>query len=284
MYYLIIMVSVVLFGGCFALNDAYQKLNKSSIKSSMQFSLVGSVASVVVLFLINGIRLEFTPFSLLMAALSAINGFLFTFCSFKALGSINLSVYSLFSMLGGMLLPFVQGIAFYDEPITIAKAVGFVLICIALGVTVKQGEKGGTIYYIGVFVLNGMAGVISKIFASSSAPKVSAAGYTVLICLSTFVISFAYLLFTGGLKFKERPSAKSICIASASGATNKLANFLLVIALAKVDASLQYPMVTGGVMIISTLICFFDGNRPSRKELLAVLLAFCGTLALFLPV
>ena len=63
MYYLIIMVSVVLFGGCFALNDAYQKLNKSSIKSSMQFALVGSVASVVVLFLINGIRLEFTPFS-----------------------------------------------------------------------------------------------------------------------------------------------------------------------------------------------------------------------------
>ena len=282
MYYLIIMVSVVLFGGCFALNDAYQKLNKSSIKSSMQFSLVGSVASVVVLFLINGIRLEFTPFSLLMAALSAINGFLFTFCSFKALGSINLSVYSLFSMLGGMLLPFVQGIAFYDEPITIAKAVGFVLICIALGVTVKQGEKGGTIYYIGVFVLNGMAGVISKIFASSSAPKVSAAGYTVLICLSTFVISFAYLLFTGGLKFKERPSAKSICIASASGATNKLANFLLVIALANVDASLQYPMVTGGVIIVSTVISCFKKTKPNKKELLSVAIAFAGLLALFI--
>ena len=66
------------------------------------------------------------------------------------------------------------------------------------------------------------------------------------------------------------------------GTVGKIANFVLVIALAHVDASVQYPMVTGGVMTVSTLICFFGERKPSRKELLSVALAFLGMLALFL--
>jgi len=40
-------------------------------------------------------------------------------------------------------------------------------------------------------------------------------------------------------------------------------------------------MVTGGVMIVSTLICFIGARKPSRRELISVLLAFIGTLLLF---
>jgi hypothetical protein len=41
-------------------------------------------------------------------------------------------------------------------------------------------------------------------------------------------------------------------------------------------------MVTGGVMIVSTLICFFGKNKPKKKELISVGLAFIGLLILFL--
>lgn len=109
-----------MFGGCFAINDAYQKIRGSNLKISMQFSFMGSLASVVVLLIINGFKFEFTPFTLIMSILATINGFIFTYCSFKALGSINLSLYSIFSMLGGMVLPFIQGILFYNEKITVA--------------------------------------------------------------------------------------------------------------------------------------------------------------------
>ena len=64
--------------------------------------------------------------------------------------------------------------------------------------------------------------------------------------------------------------------------SNKIANLLLVIALAHVDASVQYPMVTGGVMIVSTAICFFGKKKPQKKELISVALAFLGMLALFI--
>ncbi len=40
-------------------------------------------------------------------------------------------------------------------------------------------------------------------------------------------------------------------------------------------------MVTGGVMIVSTAICFFDEIKPSKKEILSVVIAFLGMLSLF---
>ena len=54
-----------------------------------------------------------------------------------------------------------------------------------------------------------------------------------------------------------------------NGALSKVANFLLVLALVHVDASVQYPMVTGGTMIVSTAISFFCRQKPSKRELLS---------------
>ena len=283
MYYALILLSVVMFGGCFALNDEYRKINGSSIKISLQFSLISSAAGFLVLLIMNGFEIEFSLFTLAVAGAAALSGFGFTFCGFKALGRINLSLYSLFSMLGGMVLPFLQGIIFYDEAFTVAKAVCLAFIVLALMITVewRGGKRGGVIYYIGIFVLNGLSGVLSKIFEASSYEKTSARGYSILICLCSIVLSAIALLIMRKAE-APKPTPLSLGIGAASGVTNKVANLFLVIALAHVDASVQYPMVTGGVMIVSTAICFFGKKKPSKKELISVSLAFLGMLALFI--
>ena len=51
MYYLIVLSAVAMFGGCFALNDAYRKLRSSSMASSMESSFVGSLAGLFVLLI-----------------------------------------------------------------------------------------------------------------------------------------------------------------------------------------------------------------------------------------
>ena len=71
----------------------------------------------------------------------------------------------------------------------------------------------------------------------------------------------------------------SLC--TLNGILDKTANYILVFALLYVDASVQYPMVTGGVMIVSTLICFFGKNKPSKKEILSIIVAFIGLFLLF---
>ena len=185
-YYALILLSVGMFGGGFALQNIYRKKRGSGIKISMEAALIGSFAGLIVLLLINGFSLEYTNFTLLMAVWTAANELAFTFCSFKSLDYINLSLFSLFSMLGGMALPFFQGILFYNESLTIAKCLCVVFICAALALTIEKGErKKGTVFYIGIFVLNGMSGVISKIFSASGAPKTSAAGYSIWCAVCT---------------------------------------------------------------------------------------------------
>ncbi len=283
MYYGLILLSVVMFGGCFALRDSYRKMRGSGIRISMEMTFVGSLTGLIVMIAVNGLHFEFTPFTFCIALLAAISGFGFSFCSFKALDVINLSMFSLFSMLGGMALPFLQGILFYHEEITVAKVICFLFICLALAMTVTRSEKRkGTIYYIGIFVLNGMSGVFSKIFASAPYEKTSSAGYSIWIAICSIVISGVILLIlTRKPGDTPRYTVKACGVGAISGGVNQIANFFLVIALAHVDASVQYPMVTGGVMIASTLICFFGERKPTKKEVVSVILAFIGMLALF---
>ncbi len=283
MYYLIVLISVLMFGGCFALNDLYRDLRSSSIASSMESAFIGSVASLVVLLIYSGFSFEATPFTLLIAALSAVAGLGFTFCSFKALDITNLSLYSLFSMLGGMMLPFLQGIVFYGEKITIGKIVCVIFVCISLCLTISRGKKKkGTIYYFGIFLLNGLAGVLSKIFTSANYSKTSAEWFSIWCAFFAALISGIVWLFVRRKETTPKYTFKAFSIAAANGSINRIANLMLVVSLLHLDASIQYPMVTGGVIIVSAVISLFSKRKPTIKELLSVLMAFVGLLALFI--
>jgi uncharacterized membrane-anchored protein len=41
-------------------------------------------------------------------------------------------------------------------------------------------------------------------------------------------------------------------------------------------------MVTGGVMIVSTITAFLTPNKPKAREIISVAIAFVGLLVLFL--
>ena len=283
MYYGLITIAVLLFGGGFAMQDYYQKLRGNQLRISIESSLIGSLAGLVVLVAINGVEIGFTPFTVSIALLAAVNSMAFTFFSFRALAIINLSLYSLFSMLGGMVLPFLQGILFYGEELTPAKIACLGLILAALLMTVsKSDRKGSSLYYVGVFLLNGMSGVLAKLFSSASFEKTEAAGYSIWISICTAALSGLLLLFLSRGEGYIPLTWKAVGVNLTSGSINQVANYFLVIALAHVDASVQYPMVTGGVMIVSTAICFFGEKKPGTKELISVFLAFCGMLMLFI--
>lgn len=282
MYYAIIIVAVIMFGANFALQDVYQKMRGDSLKVSLQATVIGSFASFIVMLIINKFKFEYTHFTLLIAIIMSLVNIGFTFFSFKALNYINISLYSLFSMLGGMLLPFLQGVFFYDEEFTVAKAGCVLFIVIALILTINRdgNNKGNPIYYIGVFILNGLSGVINKIFISSPLEKTSSAGLNMWIAITSIVIALLLLMFFLKIKTEKPITLLNSGVIAASGTVSRIANFLLVIALMHLDASVQYPMVTGGVMIVSTIICFFGKKKPSVKEMLSVAFAFLGMLML----
>lgn len=281
MYYGIVTIAVLMFGIQFYLNDKYQKENGTGTSSVFIFSFISAVVGVICLAIINRFDFSFTPFTLIWAFVTALNLVLCSICTLKALEKVNLSVYSLFSMLGGMVLPFVVGLVFYNEPMSAAKVVCVTLVVLSMLITVNWKNKtGGELYYVGVFILNGMSGVLSKIYESATYPKVSSAGYSLWIAVMSVAITAAVLIAI--FKQVKRPNIKAVLYSAGGGALNRIANFLLLIALAVLPASVQYPFVTGGVIIVSTVIAALTKQKPSKKEIFAVALSFIGILALLL--
>lgn len=277
--YFIVGIAVVMFAFVFFFNSLYEKNSGGSLRAIITFSLGSYTTGFLILLAINKFKLEATPFSLAVAAVAATNLLLFNFCSIKSFGKINLSLYSVFSMLGGMALPFIAGILFFGEKLTVGKIICFITIAAALALTIEKGKtKGGLIYYAGIFVFNGMSGVISKFYQSAKFPKTTEAAYSVQIAAIVVIVCIILLLFNKDEKLNI--NVKSIISIIGNGTLGNVGNFLLLLGLTQIPASAQYPFVTGGVMIVSTIICYFTPNKPKKRELGAVALSFIGILAL----
>lgn len=282
-YYGIITMAVMMFSVQFYFRQIFQKDYGSDLQATLVLSVIGGIFGLVALLAINGLAFEYTHFTMVMAIISSLNALGFSFCSLKALGKINLSLYSVFSMLGGMALPFAAGILFFDETLTLGKIICFIIITVALFLTVEKGEKkSGTLYYAGIFVLNGMSGVISKIYQALPFEKASASGYSALTAVVGIVMA-VILLFVLGYK-KRSIKLSTVAAVGVGGILGRVANWLLLVALVHLPASAQYPFVTGGVMILSTILCYFTPKKPTKKEWASVILSFIGLLILvFIP-
>lgn len=283
-YYLLVLVAVIMFSFQFLLNERYERSSGTGTAEVLKFTIISHLTGFIIMLVMNRFKLEITQFSAAMALASALNLILFNFCSIISFSKINLSLYSVFCMLGGMALPFIFGILFFDEPLTVGKAICFASIAASLFFTVDRGnQKGGFIYYAGVFITNGLSGVIPKFYQEADLPKASEAGFSMQISALTALICAVLLpVFKNRSKIKKKLTTGATACASGFGILNCVGNFILLIGLTKLPASAQYPFVTGGVMIISTIICFFTPNKPTKRELAAVALSFAGILALVL--
>ena len=226
MYYGIVSAAVIMFGLQFFFNQKYEAETGNGRKASMMFILLSNAVGLLILLAVNGFKVEYTNFTFVFALFASVNMLLYNICSMKALGKINLSLYSLFSMLGGMVLPFCAGVFFFDEEFTWGKAICLVTVIAALLLSVRKGEKQkGTIYYIGIFVFNGMSGVISKFFQALPYEKTSEAAYSVWSAMLTVIFAGIALLFMRNDSVKI--SLKSVCWSSGYGVLNKIGNLLL---------------------------------------------------------
>lgn len=81
---------------------------------------------------------------------------------------------------------------------------------------------------------------------------------------------------------KGQKAIIKMCTSSGQGSmlysvVNGIGNLLLLIALLYVPASVQYPVVTGGTIVISTLISLIKRDKITKKELMAAGIAFVAT-------
>lgn len=310
LYYGLVAIADLLFGSQFLTKRQYVKKMGSGLFATMFLTCLGGVLSGIIMLCLNGGKFEFTPFTMIMVLVRYVNSLVFMVCSLKSFERVNLATYSVYAMLGGMILPIIAGVFFYHEEFTVGLLLCILLIGAAIYLTnlkkrvkkeEKQEENGETtaieenaekknkkgkwiaaLIYAGVFCSNGMAGVITKFYAEAPWEKASNAGFSLLGAIWTV----AYSAIMVAILWKKRPpiQIKPTLVALCGNAGNRIANHFLLIALAVLPATTNYSLVTGGTMIVSTVLSYFTDKKPTLADWAAVICSFVGiVLMLALP-
>ncbi len=276
MHYILILISALMFSSRFLCSKKYQQTAGADVMSSMANTVYTAVISMVAMLLMSGFRLQFSFFSLGISFIYCINSFFLTIFTFKALKHANLSVYSLFMMLGSIVLPSSFAMLFYHEQLTPNRIICFVCIFAALLATVKKGSgsKKAYIYYCLVFLGNGLAGVISKIHQSSPEAVPTSSFLFQCAVINFTVCSIALLYYAKkSREFQRVFSFAPIFWSMLGGIIMAIANYINIDTLKYVDVAVHSVITTGGTLVFSALIGLCIKEKITLRTVISVTIA-----------
>ena len=126
--YILIILAVICFAAQFAFTKVYESKIKQTLSTGLVLVTITSIVGFLLYLCVGGFTVEFSTYSLLMAFAMALIMLPYYIVSIKVLSLGSLAVYSMFMMLGGMLVPFLYGICFLAEEITWGKIVGCIVL------------------------------------------------------------------------------------------------------------------------------------------------------------
>lgn len=312
MYYAMLIGASFLFGSQFMVTKAFEKNYGKTVRASLLFSLLYSLFAGVIFFIIklvsSGTVFNLNPFSLCMAfGLSLVN-ILSSAIGIKTLALGDIAVYSLFLMLGGMIVPFFAGIVFLKESVSVCNLIGVAIMIIALCLPVFFGKKNknageaqtdgdtkkktSVFFYVlcvFLFILNGLSSTLSK-FNSVREGAALGAEFTFYTYGIQFVISLAAFALTTALGKSDKTQNEekqpgilfrpvAIGCGAAFGAVNGTAFLMSSVAAEHVVAVAQYPLITGATILFSSLLAFlFYREKPTELQLVQIVISLAATI------
>ncbi|MBQ2135703.1 MAG: hypothetical protein II201_02330 [Clostridia bacterium] len=254
-------MNIILVGLCvitLTVQSVFKKLFDGNCKSGqLTFSALVSLFALLV-FLIISKSADFTyaviPYSVLFALCYALT----TVKSIFALGCGSLAITSLiFSY--SLIIPTFYGIIFWKEKIGLLQSVGILALLISLFLVRGEAdkEKRGIsakwlIFVIISFFTNGFCSVIQRQQQIEFSGKYDT-------CFMIYALAFAVIILGAASVIFERKTVKQalkkgFILSSVCGISNGLTNLLVLICVAAIPASLFYPILSGGQLILVFLI------------------------------
>ena len=262
----------------------FMKLFSGSVKNglavSLAFTTVFALVSTAVCAIIGG----GLPFDILESNLLAI-AFGVVTIGFSLLGIVvvrlgRMSMYSMFATLGSIIISFLYGIIFNGESATTSafRYVAIVIMVISLVFPVlddrkkaQDKAKGKFLYWLacfGGFVVNGMTGPIMTLQegVQKAGANINSIQFCGLYMLFTAIIALVILGILlaipktrpQGIQAKQIIGVKPLLFSVGYGAVTCVGNSLNIEALSHgVPSSVQFPVVNGGVILVTALIGAF---------------------------
>jgi drug/metabolite transporter (DMT)-like permease len=301
-YYLIVLLAVVGLAVNFGLTKLYQNRTGTGFRISVLFNIITGAFTAVLFFFINGFMngfsLHFTSFSWLMAFLLLLFCGGYALIGFKIIAMGDIAVYTLFLMLGGMMLPYFFGLIFLEEQFSYLRLAGLILMVIAIALSGREGgkgekKKGSLVFFLLcmiVFCLNGGGSIVSKIHqlpenidrAVLSPVFVMMAGIIRVVIFS--LIYFGIRLHDKKLPADRRPApinlpVSAILIMLASSAVDGASYLCQLAGASHLPATVLYPMITGGSVVLTAIAGrIFFGQKLTRQATIGIVLCLIATL------
>jgi len=285
--YILILIADVFLAANFVLQKMYQKTSGSSIKAGLFYNALTGFFSAVMFLFVNGFKIKLTFFSCLMAAIFAISITLYTYIGFKIMEKGNLSLYTVFLMSGGMTVPYIFGVIFLNEELTILRTIGLVSIIVAIAISnLGKGkfDKKQLILCIVVFMLNGIASVTSKVHQISGASEIVTStefafivmSFKAIICMSIMLMNIKKM---GIGTTPKLPIKSAVWIMLLASLMDGHTYMLQLIGATTLPASVLYPLITGGSVILTS----FAGTavikeKLPKRQILTITICFIATL------
>lgn len=284
--YLLVFLSVVITMIQFMISKYCQK-HISSDKDVVLFnSGFNGLLCAIIIFIISGGKPEITWFSVMMAFFNDLFALLYNIVGFKMMEAGSMALYALFLMSGGMILPYIFGIVALNEAVSVFRILGLLLII--GGVIFANGVKGRMdrrVWKLGimVFFLNGMVSITSKIHQSVPAfESVSTMHYIFITGMINFIMCSCAWLACRKKAVQKRPMKEHgsvIHLVAISAVIGIVGSFFMLRGAIYLPATVLYPMVTGGVIILNSLGgCIFYKEKLTKQTIIGIVLCFIGTL------
>ena len=285
--YIMVLLSVVLLAIGFIVQKIYQKGSKSSNESSIMFSIISAVCSVVVLILLNGFFFDFTWYSAINAGLRALCGLLYTILGFQIMREGKVAFYMLFLMSGGMLVPAVWGWLFLDEPVKILHVLGVAVIVASIAISNSDASRPSAktiLKCCAVFVLNGFVSVFSKLhqvnteFASVGTTEYAMLGTVLSLLMSMALLSVLVVKNKTQSELRVHFRWRTLLLVPLYSAIGTVSSLLQLEGAKNLPASVLYPMITGGTIVLTGLFALlFFGEKLSKRGWIGIGLCLLGT-------
>jgi len=298
-YYLLLIVADILFGAQFMIVNGYQKRNGDKIRSSLVLSMSEGIFAFIIFFIISKFKLNITLYSFLMALLLSFVCMACTIVGIKTLSLGSVAIYTLFIMAGGMVVPFLAGAIFLNEEVTALKIVGITLMLFMLFIPLfskeknmkKVSKKDTVLFYVCssfLFLLNGLNSAITK-FHQVNPNAMNSTEFTSLLFLVTAVMAFIfYAIFS--LKEKKEDEKQNIEYVPLINKTallfgflfalvNGTASFLNILCAKSVDATAQFPIITGGTIFVSLVLGrIIFKEKLTKIQIIQAIIAIISTI------
>ncbi len=272
------------FGNEFCITKNVSEKAGIGTYAGLFFNAASGLFTAIIFWGVNRFAISFSVYSLIMVFIWSGLVAIYMMIGFRILKSGNMSYYTLFLMTGGMVVPYIWGVLFLNEPLTLMRTIGIMLIILSIVITNLSGSKPDKkliMLCAVIFFLNGFVSVVSKLHqVNTTYETIGTTDFVFWSGIMKFIICGLALLF-----FKRKNDDVGevdvkvvlpiVCLSAIVSGVSSICQLKGAIS---IPATVLYPLVTGGTIILSSITgCIVFKEKLAVRQWISVGICFAGT-------